>query len=202
MKKILIALFILALNVMFTNSNTVYASGFDPDYYARKYPDVVAGYGNDAGALFKHYMEYGIFEGRFQNMEEEASGTAVGMAGATYVDIDIANQTVVYYSEGVPVLSTDCVTGNTSNGNDTPKGFFHIENKVPGKYLVGPTWNVWADRWMRFTGNVGLHDASWRSKFGGEIYKTNGSHGCVNLPSDVAKSLYDMVEVGTAVFVH
>ena len=202
MKKVLVAAVMAVLMLGFIGTKTAYASGFDADFYAKKYPDVVASYGNDPGALFEHYMEYGIFEGRFQNAQEEASGTAVGMAGATYIDIDIDNQTVIYYQEGVPVLSTSCVTGNTSQGNDTPKGFFHIETKVPGKYLVGPTWNVWADRWMRFTGNVGLHDASWRSKFGGEIYTTTGSHGCVNLPCDVAKTLYDMVDVGTAVFVH
>ena len=55
---------------------------------------------------------------------------------------------------------------------------------------------------MKFTGAVGIHDASWRSKFGGDIYKYNGSHGCVNLPHDVALNLYDMVDIGTMVVVH
>ena len=56
---------------------------------------------------------------------------------------------------------------------------------------------------MKFTNsNIGLHDASWRSEFGGEIYKTNGSHGCVNLPKDKAYELYDLISVGTTVIVH
>ena len=202
MKKILVAIVFIAFGLLFSDTKMVFANGFDADYYAKKYPDVVVSCGSDEAALYQHYMEYGIFEGRFQNAHEEASGVSAGLSGATYIDIDIENQTVVYYQEGTPVLTTDCVTGNASQGNDTPKGFFHVLTKIPGKYLVGPTWNVWADRWMRFTGNVGIHDASWRSKFGGEIYKTDGSHGCVNLPCDVAKTLYDMVDVGTAVIVH
>ena len=53
--------------------------------------------------------------------------------------------------------------------------------------------------WMPVKGAIGLHDADWRSEFGGDIYKTDGSHGCVNLPPEVAKELYDSVEIGTPV---
>jgi lipoprotein-anchoring transpeptidase ErfK/SrfK len=57
---------------------------------------------------------------------------------------------------------------------------------------------------MRFTPDaaIGLHDANWRSSFGGDIYLTNGSHGCVNLPHDAACQLFDMVGIGTTVVVH
>ncbi|MEE1273363.1 MAG: L,D-transpeptidase, partial [Olegusella sp.] len=57
--------------------------------------------------------------------------------------------------------------------------------------------------WMPFIGNdVGLHDASWRSQFGGSIYQYNGSHGCVNLPTDKAAQLYGLTRVGDKVIVH
>ena len=52
---------------------------------------------------------------------------------------------------------------------------------------------------MPFNGGIGIHDASWRNKFGGEIYKTGGSHGCVNSPYEVAKAIFDNIEVGTPV---
>ena len=55
---------------------------------------------------------------------------------------------------------------------------------------------------MPFDGGIGLHDASWRRKFGGNIYLKDGSHGCVNMPSDKASDLYENVEVGTKVLVH
>ena len=57
--------------------------------------------------------------------------------------------------------------------------------------------------WMPFIGGGwGLHDADWRSSFGGSIYKGNGSHGCVNLPPSVAKKMYAKMEVGTPVIVY
>lgn len=119
---------------------------------------------------------------------------------STYVDVCIATQTCVYYENGNAVLASPCVTG--SPGRSTPVGVFMINNCTPGKYLTGPTWHVWVDRWMRFSGNCGLHDASWRKAFGGDIYLHNGSHGCVNLPHDMAVALYDRVGIGTVVVVH
>ena len=128
---------------------------------------------------------------------------AAVQATGTYVDVDIANQTMVLFVNGLPVLTSPCVTGTPKNNRSTPKGAFYVIEKVPGKRLKGDTWDVWVDRWMKFTsGAVGLHDASWRKKFGGNIYLSNGSHGCVNLPKDVAYALYDMVTVGTPVVVH
>ena len=128
---------------------------------------------------------------------------AAVQATGSYIDVDITNQTMVLYVNGLPVLTSPCVTGMPKNNRSTPKGAFYIMDKVPGKRLKGDTWDVWVDRWMRFTSDsVGLHDASWRKKFGGTIYKSNGSHGCVNLPKDVAYTLYDLVAVGTPVIVH
>ena len=211
--------------VVITLSASVYkvsADGFDANYYANKYPDVVAELGNDEAVLYQHYITFGANEGRFQNKQEEyesyvnaMNGTApaatpapaapAALPGAgTYVDVNIAEQTVTYFVNGEAKLSTPCVTGNINLGNGTPTGTFAINTLTPGKFLTGPTWNVWVDRWMRFTPNaaIGLHDANWRSNFGGDIYLTNGSHGCVNLPHDVAVQLFDMVTIGTTVVVH
>lgn len=131
---------------------------------------------------------------------DPAAGEQQTPALSTYVDVSIDTQTLVYYENGTPVLISPVVTG--SPGRSTPRGVFMINSCVPGKYLTGPTWHVWVNRWMRFSGNCGLHDASWRSSFGGDIYKRNGSHGCVNLPTDVATALYDRVGIGTVVIVH
>ena len=46
------------------------------------------------------------------------------------------------------------------------------------------------------------HDADWRSSFGGEIYKTNGSHGCINLPPAKAAVLYDHVYKNMPIICH
>ncbi len=174
------------------------ASGFDPVYYAQKYPDVVAVVGDSQQALINHYLTFGIGEGRFQNAEEEEAGTPLN----TYVDVDIPNQTVTYILNGEAVLSSACVTGCVNKNRSTPTGVFAVYGHRKGTYLTGPTWKNWVDYWMPFAGGCGLHDATWRSNFGGEIYKTNGSHGCVNLPHDVAEQLFDMINIGTVVIVH
>lgn len=185
------------------NGSVAKAGNFDAAYYAAKYPDVVEVFGTDPNALYAHYLNYGIKELRYKNATEEATGVIEDISmPSDYVDVDIINQQMVYYQQGVAVLSSSIVTGNPNNGNSTPTGVYYIDTKVPGKYLTGPTWHVWVDRWMKFNGSIGLHDATWRSEFGGEIYKKNGSHGCVNLPHDVATALYDYVNVGTMVVVH
>lgn len=50
---------------------------------------------------------------------------------------------------------------------------------------------------MTFDGGIGLHDASWRNEFDGDIHFNNGRHGCVNMPHDVAKTIYENVSIGT-----
>ena len=47
---------------------------------------------------------------------------------------------------------------------------------------------------MPFNGGIGLHDATWRSQFGGNIYVSNGSHGCVNLPYKVAEIIFNNID--------
>ena len=55
---------------------------------------------------------------------------------------------------------------------------------------------------MPFNGGIGLHDATWRSKFGGDIYVTNGSHGCINLPKDKAEKIYDIIDKNMPIIVY
>ena len=56
--------------------------------------------------------------------------------------------------------------------------------------------------WMPFNGGIGLHDATWRSKFGGDIYVTSGSHGCINLPKDKAEKIYDIIDKNMPIIVY
>ena len=56
--------------------------------------------------------------------------------------------------------------------------------------------------WIAFNGSQGLHDATWRGEFGGEIYTYYGSHGCVNTPLSAVKLIYDQIEEGVPVVVY
>ena len=63
-------------------------------------------------------------------------------------------------------------------------------------------WESPVTYWMPFNGGVGFHDASWQPTFGGSRYLTNGSHGCVNMPPEMAGKLFDLISAGTPVVVH
>ena len=141
--------------------------------------------------------------------KESQSGRKPLMAGRSgigsdYVEVDIGAQKVYHVAGGAVHCQSDCVTG-TAGRKDTPRGAFYISEKLPGTKLKpkGSTTAVWVDRWMRVTWDgVGLHDAPWRGAFGGGIYLSNGSHGCINLPPAYAFSLYDEVPAGTPVVIH
>lgn len=123
-------------------------------------------------------------------------------AGGTYVEIDLTNQKLYYYENGQQRFATDIVTGNASKGMNTPTGVYSLRAKQRDVSLVGQSYVSFVKYWCPFIRNsVGIHDAGWRSKFGGQIYQTNGSHGCVNVPPAVMPALYDMLQVGVPVVV-
>lgn len=119
--------------------------------------------------------------------------------GSTYIEVDMGEQKMYYYVNGVLKIDTPIVTGNTSRRMGTPSGVNFVYLKQKNRVLRGRDYASPVDFWMPVKGNIGIHDASWRSKFGGEIFKTNGSHGCINTPRDAMEQLYDMAEVGTPV---
>ena len=122
--------------------------------------------------------------------------------GDTYIEIDISDQHMWYIVKGNVFVSTDVVTGNYDS-SDTPKGVYYINNKARNINLVGADYVSFVEYWMAFIGgSYGIHDASWRSSFGGSIYKGNGSHGCVNTPYEAVKKIYNNVSVGTPVVIH
>lgn len=119
--------------------------------------------------------------------------------GNTYLEIDYTNQHIYYYKDGTLQLDSDIVSGNTSVGNGSPDGIFTIKYKKSPATLVGEDYSSDVTYFIVFSYNVGVHDASWRSAFGGTIYQTSGSHGCINVPKSFAASLYSTIEDGTPV---
>jgi hypothetical protein len=122
--------------------------------------------------------------------------------GTSYVEVDLDHQHVYVYENGSLVIDTDCVSGKATNDRVTPTGTFGITYKERDATLTGQNYSSDVKYWMPFYGNVGLHDASWRSSFGSDIYVTNGSHGCINLPPDAAAVIFEHVEKGEAVIVY
>lgn len=119
--------------------------------------------------------------------------------GGTYIEVDMTEQHMYYYVDGELVLDTDVVTGNTGRRMGTPEGVEYVYNKQRNRILRGEDYATPVKYWVPVKGNVGIHDANWRSRFGGEIYKTDGSHGCINTPTKIMAQLYELVEIGTPV---
>ena len=117
--------------------------------------------------------------------------------GDTYIEVDMTNQMMYYYENGEQKIATPVVTGNTKLRRGTPQGTNYVYSKERNRVLRGEGYASPVKYWMPVKGGVGIHDSSWRSEYGGTIYKTNGSHGCINTPLDEVVKLYDMVEIGT-----
>ncbi|MCD8078512.1 MAG: L,D-transpeptidase/peptidoglycan binding protein [Lachnospiraceae bacterium] len=122
--------------------------------------------------------------------------------GSTYIEVNLTAQMMYYYRSGSCLLSSSVVSGDVSDGNRTPTGVYSIYSMEKDRTLTGEDYETDVSYWMPFYGGYGFHDASWRSSFGGSIYLTNGSHGCVNLPVSVAAKLYSYISVGTPVVVY
>lgn len=116
--------------------------------------------------------------------------------GDTYVEINLTAQHLFFYKDGKLIVESDFVSGNASRGWSTPAGAYPLTYKQRDATLRGEDYETPVSYWMPFNGNIGLHDASWRSSFGGALYKTGGSHGCVNLPPKAAKLIYENISAG------
>ncbi len=123
--------------------------------------------------------------------------------GYTYVEICISQQRMWCYENGTCIVDTPVVTGNPNKGNATPSGgVWAIDAKKRDAILEGEGYEAPVDYWMPFNGDVGIHDLKSRAYFGGTIYLSNGSHGCVNTPYEQVKMIYNAVSIGTPVIVY
>ncbi len=122
--------------------------------------------------------------------------------GGNYVEISLNDQYLWVYRDGKCVVSSPLVSGNVSSYALTPTGVGTVYSKSRNVYLQGRNFTDFVNYWMPFNKNIGMHDATWRTEFGDEIYLYNGSHGCINLPLSVAAQVYENVSVGTKVIVY
>lgn len=151
----------------------------------------------------KEVLSQLILSGESQTREPVYAQTAASREGAdygdTYVEINLTAQHLFFYRDGELLIESDFVSGNTSRGWGTPAGSFPLTYKQKNATLRGQNYATPVSYWMPFNGNIGMHDATWRASFGGSIYKTNGSHGCINLPPAAAKVIYENISAGMPV---
>ena len=129
---------------------------------------------------------------------QKAAALGVGGSrdiGNTYVEVNLTAQHLYFYKDGQLMLESDIVSGKNDG---TPTGTYSFTYKERYATLNGENYSSPVSFWMPFSGNVGLHDATWRTQFGGSLYKSGGSHGCVNLPIRVAKTIYENIDAESA----
>jgi lipoprotein-anchoring transpeptidase ErfK/SrfK len=115
--------------------------------------------------------------------------------------VNLATQNAWVYKNGEIIWESPVVTAYSTIGYATPTGIYHIFNKLTDHALYGDKWcNYWIG--FNYDWAEGFHDAQWRDEFGGDIYLTDGSMGCVNTPLDAMEELYGLLEVGDIVWVH
>ena len=129
--------------------------------------------------------------------------TESGDIGSTYIEVNIASQHLWYYVDGACVLDFDVVTGMDTASRRTPTGVFQVLWKDTEHTMKGSYGTSFCHFWMPITWEgVGIHDAYWRSSYGGDIWRGSGSHGCINTPYEKMKQLYSMAPEGTPVIVY
>jgi lipoprotein-anchoring transpeptidase ErfK/SrfK len=113
-----------------------------------------------------------------------------------WIDVDLSDQTLVAYENGVAVRTTLVSTGLP--GTPTPTGQFRIWIKFLTDDMEGPSYYIEDVPYvMYFHKGYGLHGVTWHGNFGHPM-----SHGCVNLPTEEAEWLFNWADVGTLVNIH
>lgn len=150
-------------------------------------------------AALSEIIRSGISQEREPVYAQTAASRGETDYGNTYVEINLTAQHLYYYVDGQLLVESDFVSGNEARGMGTPGGAFPLTYKQRNAVLRGPGYASPVTYWMPFNGGIGMHDASWRGSFGGRIYKTNGSHGCINLPASAARTIFENISGGVPV---
>ena len=192
------------IDVLFTNYNTI---GKIRNFVSSSGKTIKIGGGDYGWSINKsketQALITAIKEGQTISKDPAYIQTAVSHGindiGNTYVEINLTKQHLWFYKNGALIAQGDIVTGNSSANHTTPGGIYKLKYKQRNTVLRGSDYAAPVSFWMPFNGGIGIHDANWRSVFGGKIYKTDGSHGCINSPYYLAKAIFDNIEAGIPV---
>ncbi len=193
---------VLRLNGNYTEPGYTAKDNYDGDLSDKV---IVTGKINTAvmGVYEKNYTVKDSHNNKITVTRTVQVGTQDDIDAATYVKVSIKEQTLWFYKNNQLVLTSDIVSGQKGS-HDTTTGRFRIASMARGTYLIGDDYRNWVDYWMLFNPSAqqGFHDAAWRYSFGGNIYTYSGSHGCVNMPFEKARALFNELSPGTLVIIY
>jgi lipoprotein-anchoring transpeptidase ErfK/SrfK len=118
---------------------------------------------------------------------------------ARTIEVNLSTQRTILYENGQVLYSWASSTGRPES--PTTPGRFTIGWKTPMQDMgcfEGATYCTEDVPWVSyFNGDEAFHGAYWHNNFGQVM-----SHGCVNLPVQSARFLYDWAPQGVEVWVH
>ncbi len=147
---------------------------------------------------------------RTNPVKPEVTGEEVADEYPTYLTLDRSSYTLRFWKNLKLAKTYTVAVGQV--GLETPEGIYAIQDKQEN-----PTWNVpesdWAGslagqsippgpsnplkaRWMGIYEGAGIHGTEETSSLG-----TAASHGCVRMAVPDVEELYDLVEVGTPIYI-
>lgn len=120
----------------------------------------------------------------------------------SYIVIDLKTQMaeIHHRDSGVYVFPVSSGNPRLFKGEKTREGLFTIKSKMP-------KWNsrqfdmTLMLNWMGFSYGIGFHALATTGYYS-YLGKRPSSHGCVRISREDAKKIYELVEIGTPVFVH
>ncbi|NLZ46040.1 MAG: L,D-transpeptidase family protein [Clostridiales bacterium] len=127
--------------------------------------------------------------------------------GDTYIEIDLTAQTLWYYEKGEKKYECTIVSGTMTAGQKTNPGIYKLWYREMNYTMKGTnseagSWTVKCTYWNRVAlVGIGLHDSK-RPAFGGNIYKQNGSQGCINMRYNDVKFIHESVPLNTPVVMY
>ncbi len=137
--------------------------------------------------------------------QKDYENFAVDWDTENYTEISISDQMVYVFRKGKVAFKCRCITGRPVQGRTTPTGAYFIKEHREAYTLTGADYKTPVTNWVRITWTgTGFHPATWQpwSSWTKDMYKTRGSHGCINLSPTDAKTIYDMTSYREAVFIY
>lgn len=138
------------------------------------------------------------FKKDYENFEEDWDTQ-------NYTEVSLSKQMVYVIRKGKVAFKCRCISGLPVKGRTTVKGAFFVKEHRRNYTMRGEDYETFVACWVRITWTgTGFHPANWQpwSRWTKDLYRTRGSHGCINLHPADAEKIYQMVKYRELVFIH
>lgn len=122
-----------------------------------------------------------------------------------FTEISLKDQKIYVWRKGKVVFECETISGRPVEGRQTRTGMYFIKEHQTHRVLVGDNYRTPVTYWVRITWTgTGFHCATWQpwSRWSKDLYKTRGSHGCLNLSPENSKKIYELTKYQEAVFIY